>query len=76
MWLTLRLELVRCGKPKCDKRHGPYWYVCWREGRRTVKAYVGRSVPESLAHRVRNQKRDDEQARALESLEEPPESSR
>lgn len=69
MWLTLRLELVLCGKPKCQKRHGPYWYVCWREGRRTVKAYVGRVLPESLAHRVRNQKRDHEQAGALEPLE-------
>ena len=46
---TLRLELVRCGKPKCSTWHGPYWYAYWKDGARTGKAYVGKVLPESIA---------------------------
>lgn len=28
--VTYQLELVDCGKPKCKKMHGPYWYAYWR----------------------------------------------
>jgi hypothetical protein len=40
---TCRLELVRCGKPACDScPHGPYWYRCYRVGRRVVSKYASR----------------------------------
>lgn len=49
---TLRLELVLCGKPKCSKLHGPYWYGYFEErGGRTRKVYIGRRLPEELAKR-------------------------
>ena len=38
---------VRCGKPACrcatGQRHGPYWYLYWREGRRQRRRYVKRA---------------------------------
>lgn len=40
--VTYQLELVLCGKPRCRKRHGPYWYAYWTKGRRTHKRYVGK----------------------------------
>lgn len=38
---TLMREYVLCGKPGCAKKHGPYWYAYWKEGKRTRKRYVG-----------------------------------
>jgi len=38
---TFRLQLVRCGKARCRKWHGPYWYAYWFAGGRTRSAYVG-----------------------------------
>jgi hypothetical protein len=40
--VTYQLELVLCGKPKCRKRHGPYWYAYWTAGSRTRKRYIGK----------------------------------
>jgi hypothetical protein len=48
---TLRLELVLCGKAKCKRLHGPYWYAYWQVGRGTRKVYVGKSLPADLAER-------------------------
>lgn len=35
---------VRCGKPGCrcaiGERHGPYWFLRWREGTRQRRRYV------------------------------------
>lgn len=39
--VTFRLQFVKCGKAKCRKWHGPYWYAAWKDGRRTRTAYVG-----------------------------------
>lgn len=44
--VTLRQELVRCGKESCRAcPHGPYWYAYWREGGRTRSRYVGKTLP-------------------------------
>jgi len=40
--VTYQLELVLCGKRRCRKRHGPYWYAYWTLGKRTRKRYVGK----------------------------------
>jgi hypothetical protein len=40
--VTYQLELVTCGKPRCLKRHGPYWYAYWTMGRRTRSLYIGK----------------------------------
>lgn len=48
---TLRLELVLCGKPKCRKLHGPYWYGYFFEARRTRKIYVGKNLPPEVVRR-------------------------
>jgi len=43
---TLHARYVRCGKKNCRcatdpaGRHGPYWYLEWRKGRRILKRYV------------------------------------
>jgi len=43
---TFRREYVRCGKPGCRKcPHGPYWYAYWREGKKTRKRYLGKTLP-------------------------------
>lgn len=40
--VTYQLELTLCGKPRCSKWHGPYWYAYWSEGGRKRKRYIGR----------------------------------
>ena len=47
---TLEREYVLCGKPRCSRRHGPYWYAYWKEGARTRKSYVGSN--EALARLI------------------------
>ncbi|MHB0937717.1 MAG: DUF6788 family protein [Armatimonadota bacterium] len=43
---TLRARYIRCGKPNCrcavdlEARHGPYWYLVWRQGRRLRMRYI------------------------------------
>jgi hypothetical protein len=43
---SLQREWRRCGKPRCrcasGMRHGPYWYLRWREGGRQRRRYVPR----------------------------------
>ncbi len=43
---SLHLENKRCGKPNCrcqrGFRHGPYYYLHWRDRGRQRKAYVSR----------------------------------
>jgi hypothetical protein len=36
-----RRQWIDCGKPKCRKLHGPYWYAFWKDGRKERSAYVG-----------------------------------
>ncbi|MCI0424262.1 MAG: hypothetical protein L0Z49_13915 [Actinobacteria bacterium] len=44
--ISLRHQMVRCGKPSCTKcPHGPYWYAYWTEDGRRRSRYVGR-LPE------------------------------
>lgn len=42
--VTYQLEHVQCGKPKCRKWHGPYWYAYWSAGGRTRSLYVGKRL--------------------------------
>ncbi|MHB9105898.1 MAG: DUF6788 family protein [Armatimonadota bacterium] len=43
---TLQPRYVRCGRKNCrcatdpEARHGPYWYLEWRKGRKICKRYV------------------------------------
>lgn len=38
-----RRQWVDCGKPKCRKLHGPYWYAFWKDEKgREHSAYVGK----------------------------------
>ena len=46
---TYRLELVKCGKPRCGRcaarpAHGPYWYVYWKQDGRTRSKYIGKEL--------------------------------
>lgn len=47
--VSLRQQMVRCGKSGCTKcPHGPYWYAYWTENGRRRSRYVGRLLDESL----------------------------
>jgi hypothetical protein len=35
-------ELVQCGKAKCRRWHGPYWYAYTRKDGRARSFYVGK----------------------------------
>lgn len=46
--VSLRKQMVRCGKDGCTKcPHGPYWYAYWTEDGKRKSRYVGR-LDESL----------------------------
>lgn len=40
--VTYQLERVKCGKPRCRKWHGPYWYAYWTAGGKTRTLYIGK----------------------------------
>ncbi len=41
--VSLRQQLVRCGKPNCGScPHGPYWYAYWSEDGKRRSRYVGK----------------------------------
>lgn len=42
--VTYQLERVQCGKAKCRKWHGPYWYAYWTAGGRTRSLYIGKKL--------------------------------
>lgn len=50
----LRARFIRCGKPTCrcaaepEARHGPYWYLTWRQGRRIRMRYVPPQAVEAV----------------------------
>lgn len=41
--VTYQLERVHCGKHRCRKLHGPYWYGYWTERGKTRSIYIGRT---------------------------------
>jgi hypothetical protein len=48
--VSLRSQMVRCGKTECTRcPHGPYWYAYWTENGRRRSRYVGRLLDESLS---------------------------
>ena len=52
----LEHELVNCGNcRRCadgGRHHGPYWYLYRYTGSRMVSSYLGRTLPEEMAHRL------------------------
>ena len=41
--VSLRKQMVRCGKSECSKcPQGPYWYAYWNEDGKRRSRYVGR----------------------------------
>lgn len=45
--VSLRHQMVRCGKAGCTKcPHGPYWYAYWTENGQRRSRYVGRLLDE------------------------------
>jgi len=58
--VTYQLRFIRCGKPRCDRWHGPYWYAFYRDSApiggagarkagKTRCTYIGRTLPAELA---------------------------
>lgn len=46
--VTYQHKLIRCGKKRCNKWHGPYWYAFWKRGGRTCSRYVGKELPRAV----------------------------
>jgi len=44
--MTIRSELVTCGKPNCKKLHGEYLYNYYYENKRLRKKYIGKGTIE------------------------------
>ena len=42
--VTYQLEHVKCGKTRCVRWHGPYWYAYWTSGGKTRSLYVGKRL--------------------------------
>jgi hypothetical protein len=42
--ITFELRWIQCGKARCRKWHGPYWYAEQRKGDRVRWVYVGREL--------------------------------
>jgi hypothetical protein len=42
--VTYQLEHVQCGKSRCRRWHGPYWYAYWTSGGKTRSLYVGKKL--------------------------------
>jgi len=61
--VTYQLEHVQCGKPRCRRWHGPYWYAYWSSGGRTRSLYIGKAlrpasdVAQERVKRARQQRR-------------------
>ena len=48
--VSLRKQMVRCGKAACTRcPHGPYWYAYWTENGKRRSRYIGRLLDESLS---------------------------
>jgi len=50
---TLRLEMVKCGKDRCNKcergeGHGPYWYLYFCRNGKLTSRYIGKTIPDDL----------------------------
>ena len=41
---TIRQEYIRCGRPDCQKSHGPYLYAYWKQDKKLKKRYVGKKL--------------------------------
>ena len=58
---SLQREWRRCGKPRCrcarGSRHGPYWYLRWREGGRQRRRYVARERVDATRAALEQQRR-------------------
>lgn len=55
--ITYERKRVLCGKPKCNKLHGPYWYAFWTAGGRVRSVYIGKKfqrVEEKCPERLKN----------------------
>ncbi len=52
--VSLRSQMVRCGKESCTRcPHGPYWYAYWREDGKRRSRYVGKLDDDSVNRATR-----------------------
>ena len=49
---TVRHEHVRCSNPDCQHLHGPYLYAYWKDGKRLLKRYIGKTIDDLLVRKV------------------------
>jgi len=63
---------VRCGKLTCHcvegQRHGPYWFLHWREGAVQRRRYVRQVDVEAVRAVVVGRRRDDREMRRAVAL--------
>lgn len=46
--VTYAQRYVLCGKPRCARWHGPYWYAYWKAKGKVHSKYVGLRLPDEL----------------------------
>lgn len=56
--VTYQRELIQCGKPKCKRWHGPYWYAYWTTENRSRTLYIGRTLRPAAVVAVEKAERD------------------
>jgi hypothetical protein len=65
--ITLQRKLILCGKPRCSKFHGPYWYAFWKTDGATRCRYIGRRLPEGIEREPLGRFNIDERVLELEA---------
>jgi hypothetical protein len=62
-------QYVTCGKPHCrctrGQKHGPLYYLYWKEGGRSRSLYVPRERLSELCRQIRNYRRFQTELRSL-----------
>lgn len=48
--VTYQLQLIHCGKERCKRLHGPYWYAFWKAKGVIRSKYIGKKLPADVQH--------------------------
>lgn len=50
--VTYQRKMIQCGKPRCRRWHGPYWYAFWKSDGSTKCKYIGKRLPREVAQQL------------------------
>ena len=49
---TITRQYVKCRRPQCQKKHGPYLYAYWKEGNKTKSRYIGKNLEDFISRKL------------------------